>query len=418
MQLEIKINGSSDSKSHFITWAPANCQIRLTDAGGAANPVRLKLKNREPVTAGKVNFRTDNGGVIQPPTPELQLDLPVDGTPIDFFVAGDYPHASINGQDAAIEVVDSNNTVLFTVPLMVRIRKNAEKLTMEERILYLDTLSKLKTSGMFDLFRNIHKGVNDIWTEIHTNISFLVWHRAFILHYERELQNINPNVSLPYWRFDELTENVFTKDFMGKTTAGNLMPEFSQTNPLFFWKVEGDEILRQREARNINNQDDTFNLGNVEGIINFRNFSSMEWNPHNPAHTSMGGWLTSSKSSWDPLFYMLHCNVDRLWARWQKLFQKFDVNNTGAYPNLGMAGDPGADRIGRNLKDTLWPWNGDMTAPRPNTAPGSGDGFPLTATAPAPSTNTPTLEEMIDYDGKFNLTSRLGYDYDDINDPR
>ena len=109
---------------------------------------------------------------------------------------------------------------------------------------------------------------------------------------------------------------------------------------------------------------------------------------------------------------MLHCNVDRLWAKWQWVYQRFDVTSEDTYPNLGSAADVGAARKGRNLKDTLWPWDGDVNPPRPNTAPGNG--FPPSSIATAPRTASPTLEEMIDYDGKAAYTHRLGFDYDDI----
>src|SRR5262245_45212723 len=66
----------------------------------------------------------------------------------------------------------------------------------------------------------------------------------------------------------------------------------------------------------------------------------------------------------DPLFFLLHCNVDRLWAKWQRQRGRFNPALAASYENGG--GNP----IGHNLPDTMWPWNGVTGAPRPPTAPG------------------------------------------------
>ena len=41
--------------------------------------------------------------------------------------------------------------------------------------------------------------------------------------------------------------------------------------------------------------------------------------------TSFGGSISSiGSAARDPLFFLLHCNVDRLWAKWQWLNQRYD----------------------------------------------------------------------------------------------
>ena len=51
----------------------------------------------------------------------------------------------------------------------------------------------------------------------------------------------------------------------------------------------------------------------------------MEGNPHGSAHTSFDGLISSTTTApRDPLFFLLHCNVDRLWAKWQRVNSRFD----------------------------------------------------------------------------------------------
>jgi tyrosinase len=64
-------------------------------------------------------------------------------------------------------------------------------------------------------------------------------------------------------------------------------------------------------------------------------FSWLEINPHGEAHTSINGFLnyvpTAPK---DPLFFFLHSNVERFWAKWQVIEDRFEAQNPTLIPNL------------------------------------------------------------------------------------
>jgi tyrosinase len=55
----------------------------------------------------------------------------------------------------------------------------------------------------------------------------------------------------------------------------------------------------------------------------------------------------------DPAFWLLHSNVDRLWAEWQ---------NNGRQGSEFYA-VPGTERYGHNLNDRMWPWDGGDSIP-------------------------------------------------------
>ena len=44
---------------------------------------------------------------------------------------------------------------------------------------------------------------------------------------------------------------------------------------------------------------------------------ALEGTPHNTQHNMLGGHMRSLESPADPIFFMHHCQVDRLWAMWQ-----------------------------------------------------------------------------------------------------
>jgi hypothetical protein len=43
---------------------------------------------------------------------------------------------------------------------------------------------------------------------------------------------------------------------------------------------------------------------------------TLEALPHNQVHNSIGGWMPTPASPRDPIFFMHHCNIDRIWAVW------------------------------------------------------------------------------------------------------
>src|SRR6478672_12211919 len=45
----------------------------------------------------------------------------------------------------------------------------------------------------------------------------------------------------------------------------------------------------------------------------------LEGNAHNMVHNNIGGWMPSASSSRDPIFFMHHSNIDRIWALWNSL---------------------------------------------------------------------------------------------------
>jgi len=52
----------------------------------------------------------------------------------------------------------------------------------------------------------------------HLSSLLLPWHREFISRFEKALQTVNPNVTLPYWDWTdpEALNVIFQDDFMGQ----------------------------------------------------------------------------------------------------------------------------------------------------------------------------------------------------------
>lgn len=423
MRGEINIPNEDANGKTYLTWAPLRATIKLVEPE-TPDPVDVVLATDDTAHGGQLAFGAARNG---PLTSTLDLTLPGDGSKVEFFVAGAFSKPSTADGDAVLKVTRAGGTdVLATKALMVRIRKDANTLSPAERDRFTTAFAKLNDqgSGVFKDFRAMHKEPVAL-AQAHDNAGFLPWHRAYLLDLERELQKIDPSVALPYWRFDKPAPNLFTADFVGRSNPGPLgAVTLSATNPLRFWTTDGQTGILRKPRFNVDasgalvsSDAATLLLGGTRPNAIFDGghddeFRQMEGDPHGFAHTSFEGWIRSRATApKDPLFFLLHCNVDHIWSRWQWFNNRFDGTQPNTYFFRETAADPNATLIGHNLGDTLWPWDNDTTSPRPNNAPRTP--FPTVSTAPAPGA-TPIVHDMIDYQGILNENAYLGFGYDDV----
>ena len=207
----------------------------------------------------------------------------------------------------------------------------------------------------------------------HRNAAFCAWHREYIRRFELALQEADSDVTLPYWDWTRHTETdhvLFQDDFMGPNGGtGGLgggpveSGHFAEGNN---WSV--DERLHVEGVTTVDPPTDTngtallrrirpFEQLASEGSVRFalRQPTFHEFRPaleagsrlHNFGHGWIGGLMAMMSSPQDPIFYLHHANVDRIWGMWQ------DDGHEGAnsYPFEGRP-------FGHNLRDPMWPWDG------------------------------------------------------------
>lgn len=414
MAFRLSINGSTQPAGRYLGWAPSPCVLRITGADRLMTR-RVRVSNVARARGGRLVFYATPDG---PARTSLTLPVQLGSGTVRFWVGGRFGRPSRRSGDTSIVISRVGGKPALKVPCMVRVRKDANTLTAAERDRFLRALAAVNNqgNGVFQLFRDMH--VTQAQLEAHGNTGFLPWHRAYLLDLERELQAVDPSVSLPYWRFDAVAPRLFHPAFVGTSNVAGTV-EFTATNPLRFWVTDGvPGVIRRPEFDTSTEQAqstdppptlaaiseaDTLAIGAFAGSW-YGDFASMEGNPHGTAHTSFGGMISSiGTAARDPLFFLLHANIDRLWAKWQWLYQRFDPTDVAAFTEGG--------RVGHNLADSMWPWNGDVSAPRPDTAPGGGLMQSPIVTAPGPA---PTVQQMLDYQGRHDSADRLGFDYDDV----
>lgn len=424
MKVELQINNSVSPDARFVGWAPSPCRIRVTDPSGIIAPtVKVSLSQVTAGNGGAVVFRSGTTGAF---SNTLSLTVPRNGASVPFFVAGRFGRPSVNNGDVTIEArtflplvgpgplppaQPVGGTRVGSVQVMVRVRKNANELTTGERDRFVAAFAKFndRGAGRFKDFRDMHTTASDL--QAHRAPGFLPWHRAYLLDLERELQAIDSSVTMPYWRFDQAAPKLFTQDFIGVSTANGTV-QFSNSNPLQFWTTDNALGVNRRPLNNWNpaTQPAPVVIGEAATLAlgtQYRAFRTLEGNPHGQTHVSFGGSISViGTAAKDPLFFLLHCNVDRLWAKWQRQNGRFDPALASSYDTTTPP-----SRIGHNLPDTMWPWNQITGGTRPPTAPGGTLRGSPSVSAPGPQ---PRVRDGLDYQGTVNAISCLGFDYDDV----
>lgn len=238
----------------------------------------------------------------------------------------------------------------------------------------------------------------------HMGPAFLPWHRQFLLLFEEALSNVSgKKINLPYWDWTDpnSTQIIFDNNFMGpQGEPGNgwavMQGPFRKDNWVITIFDQDDDIKTPYITRSFGSMPSNPNLPTLQMLNtalsmsnydvapfdqsadttkSFRNFlegwRGWVYEPdstgklilvrkpghasamHNAVHLWVGGMIDSvqgitgtmtfNTSPNDPVFFLHHANVDRIWAMWER------INGSKYSPVSGAA-------IGHNLNDIMQPY--------------------------------------------------------------
>jgi len=192
-------------------------------------------------------------------------------------------------------------------PPRLRVRKNQKNLSPVEWARFIHAVEALASPGMpsptYADFVNIHNQAMTTSTGMswgaHMGLKFLTWHREFLAKLEARLMMINPLVTIPYWNWVE---------------DRAIPPQISVPADLAIWGVtrggsfNGAFLATAAQA------------AGLMASGSFSTFSTtLEAVPfHNRVHQLVGGTFATGMSPADPLFWLHHGFIDKLWADWQQ----------------------------------------------------------------------------------------------------
>lgn len=161
----------------------------------------------------------------------------------------------------------------------------------------------------------------------HGNWFFLPWHRAYLGAFETICRKVTGDNSfcLPYWNWtkDAQVPKAFWETvWNGQPNPllnGTRVVQESDSAPL---ESIGSEIVDQALAETSFELFGSFKPTGQDSLDQrFQRARGakalLERTPHDDVHVWIQGDMMSMLSPLDPIFWLHHCNIDRIWAHWQ-----------------------------------------------------------------------------------------------------
>lgn len=153
--------------------------------------------------------------------------------------------------------------------------------------------------------------------------AFLPWHRVFVSVVEKRLQEINPTITIPYWDWSFDWANPLKSPIFSSELGLDV-----QVGPRGDCRYRRNFPTSHCLIRNYNPRNFTafYPSETIDAVVrSARDFDQIrqriEWVPHGLVHAAVGGQegdMTAMHSPNDPIFWLHHSNIDRLWWNWQQ----------------------------------------------------------------------------------------------------
>jgi hypothetical protein len=123
---------------------------------------------------------------------------------------------------------------------------------------------------------------------------FLPWHREYVFNLEDLLRQKQPSVTVPYWDYAN-----------------------DHARPDWVWQPPG--VVRNAPGPPGTSLPTQSTIDSILLNASYTAFTySLETQAHNGVHNWCNGTVSSPPTaSQDPIFWLLHANVDRIWDKWQ-----------------------------------------------------------------------------------------------------
>jgi tyrosinase len=301
----------------------------------------------------------------------------------------------------------------------VGVRKNQNQLTAQDKARYTAAVLQMKqmtagsvlgtTANVYDKYviwhneavRYMHTHAGHTMAmgpqnHAHVHAGFCPWHRYFVASFEQDLQAADRalgndgSITVPYWDWvhdhggssGRQRSSIWNDDFMGPDGSGSDHAVTSGPFRRGNWQtvLAPATFLRRDFGANIGSlptsdavketlKHRVFDVAPWDDTVDsFRNrlegwFGDPEGRTgmHNRVHVWVGGdmFLVPTAPN-DPVFFLHHCNVDRLWAKWQATWPVARFPDA-RYPTSRATFDrPRSEGVdpGTGLNDGMYPWDG------------------------------------------------------------
>ncbi|KAI9193319.1 uncharacterized protein BJ171DRAFT_272697 [Polychytrium aggregatum] len=260
------------------------------------------------------------------------------------------------------------------------VRKEWNELSPSEISSFFAAVNKLKARPMSGSTNPSVMGYDDFVT-VHYNAAipahgqpqFFPWHRKLLLDYEAALLSVDPTIVLPYWDWTRDSQSpissvLFAANAFGGDGSGDsycvTTGAFSSwsSNPNGIWVPDRLSLRGKMSkplclSRNFIQGAAFWSADSIGALINQKTdydsfHQAIEGSPHGSVHTIIGGTygdMTPMSSTNDPIFFMHHAMVDKIWSRWQEACPQYLHQYNGQITLNTPA-------VAATVNDVMGPW--------------------------------------------------------------
>src|SRR6266851_2551286 len=257
----------------------------------------------------------------------------------------------------------------------MKCRKNVKYLTADEKTRFVSAIVALKsqdsvihpgTQSRYDDFVETH--LNAMWDFSlnmmrplswgHVDSVFFPWHRELLYRFEELLQSVDPTVTIPYWDWTREQNSAaagypLKNDLIGgdgdrldgdHVKRDPAAPAVDATHPYIYpfdpqaWSatitvvdpsdtlnffqrqlgenVTGDAPNLPQNSVTVTGTGTNFRAA-ISGANSYLTLRLRSEDLHNLVHRWVGGNMLRMTSPNDPVFFMHHAQIDRMWSIWQ-----------------------------------------------------------------------------------------------------
>ena len=257
----------------------------------------------------------------------------------DEVIARGFPHADLIALDQAARALPGAGQVrrpaltphLPAVPVVTR--RNQATLSAADQTAFRNAVVKLVEDGGYLTLIQDHMDMSHM---MHGSMGerglyrFLPWHRRYLVAFERELQRVDAllrpaaatKLSVPYWRWQDPFPAWLGGFLPAKDPVSGATPPHRKNAPPPPKPdaVDIDAIINHFSVQHTGlageNDYTKFTYG-LEGWGLRPDGTTLH--AHNHGHSWVGGIMNNTSTSpTDPIFWMHHAEVDRLWHIWRQ----------------------------------------------------------------------------------------------------
>jgi hypothetical protein len=168
-------------------------------------------------------------------------------------------------------------------------------------------------------------GMPQSWC-LHHEDRFNPWHRVYLKLFEDALRSVPgcQDVTIPYWDISTplpavleqapLASYILPQD-PGATASP---PDPGEYFPYTTQRFSPAEIAQNVQDFGVLDDIDTSLNQSLWGAFNTNGYQDFSIQAHDGGHGSIGPTMRDQNvASYDPVFWFFHCNLDRLWLKWQ-----------------------------------------------------------------------------------------------------